>query len=569
MTLDELKEKDLAPEWMNQESYSILSNGYFQDGESPRDMWTRVSTSSANRLKKPELAPLFFEMFWKGWLGGASPVLSNMGTSRGFPISCFSNHLEDSISGIFKKQHELAMLSKGGGGVGVYIGDIRARGAKISGNGKSEGIVPWAKCIDATTLAVSQGSTRRGASALYLPFSHGDIDEFIDIRKATGDINRRVHNVHNAVTLTDNDMQSIIGGDPVARERWKKILQARVELGEPYLLFTDNVNNQNPECYKFHNLLVKTSNICNEIVAYTDKDHTFVCCLSSLALAKWDEWSNYVFSNGMTLPELATWFLDGVLQEFIDKADGIEGYEAAIRFAKKSRMLGLGVMGWHSLLQSKMLPFDSFQSMMLNAKIFSFIKEESHKASRNMAKEFGEPEWCKGFGMRNTHTMALAPTVSNASICGGDSASIEPLTSNAYALKGAKGVFIRKNKNLEVLLAVKGKNTPEVWDSIIKAQGSVQSLNFLSDEEKEIFKTAREINQFAIINQASQRQKFIDQSQSVNLFFTSGSSAKYINEVHLEAWQKGLKGLYYLRSETVLKGTVSDFTKDQCASCEG
>jgi ribonucleoside-diphosphate reductase alpha chain len=569
MNLEQLKQKDLAPVWMTEESLSMLSNGYLLENETPRDMWQRVSKASADRLKKPELASLFFEMFWKGWVGGASPVLSNMGTNRGLPISCFSNHLEDSVSGIFKKQHELAMLSKSGGGVGIYMGDIRARGASISGNGKSEGIIPWAKCFDATTLAVSQGGVRKGASALYLPFSHGDIDEFIDIRRPTGDVNRRVAYVHNAVTLTDNDMEGIVSGDKLSRERWKKILQARVELGEPYLLFTDNVNNNNPECYKHHNLLVKTSNICNEIVAYTDKDHTFVCCLSSIALAKFDEYENYIFSNGMNLPELLTWFLDGVLQEFIDRADGVEGYESAVRFAKKSRMLGVGVMGWHTLLQQKNLPFDSFQSMMLNSRIFSFIKNGTHKASRDMAKEYGEPEWCKGFGMRNTHTMAVAPTVSNAAICGGDSSSIEPITSNAYALKGAKGVFIRKNRILENLLETLGKNTVEVWDQIIKNQGSVDLLPFLSKEEKDIFKTAREINQFAIINQASQRQQFIDQSQSVNLFFTSGSSSKYINEVHLEAWKKGLKGLYYLRSETVLKGTVSNFTKDECASCEG
>lgn len=569
MGLIELKEKDQAPEWMNEESFSILSNGYLLPGETPRDMWKRVANAAAARLKKPELASCFFEMFWRGWLGGASPVLSNMGTSRGLPISCFSNHCEDSISGIFKKQHELAMLSKNGGGVGIYLGDIRARGTNIAGNGRSEGIVPWAKCFDTATLAVSQGGVRKGASALYLPFSHGDIDEFIDIRRPTGDVNRRVNYIHNAVTIRDEEMQGVINGDEILRGRWKKLLQARVELGEPYLLFVDNVNNQNPECYSANGLSVKTSNICNEIVAHTDKDHTFVCCLSSLALAKWDEWQGYIFANEMTLPELATWFLDGVLQEFIDRADGVEGLEASVRFAKKSRMLGLGVMGWHSLLQQKGYAFDSFQSMMLNSQIFRFIREQSHKASRDMAKEYGEPEWCAGFGMRNTHTMALAPTVSNASICGGDSASIEPLTSNAYALKGAKGVFIRKNKELEILLTAKGKNTPEVWEEIIKSQGSVQGLKFLSSEEKEIFKTAREINQFAIINQAAQRQQFVDQSQSVNLFFTSGSSTRYINEVHVEAWKKGLKGLYYLRSETVLKATVSDYKKEDCAACEG
>lgn len=568
MGLIDLKEKGLAPEWMDEAGFQTLSNGYFSENETPYDMFKRVARSAANHSKL-ELESVYFEMLWKGWLGAASPVLSNLGLDRGLPISCFSIHCEDSVSSIFKKQHELAMLSKHGGGVGNYLGDIRARGATIKGNGKSEGIIPWAKCFDSATLAVSQGSTRRGASALYLPFSHGDIDEFIDLRQPTGDTNRRTKELHHGVCISDNEMKGVLAGDQELRTRWQKLLQTRFELGEPYIFFTDNVNNNNPECYKKLGLTVKTSNICTEILGYTDPKHTFVCCLSSLNLAKFDEFYNHRFSNGMSVPEAATWFLDAILTEFIKKAKNIEGFESAIRFAEKSRMLGLGAMGWHTLLQSKFITFDSFEAMMLNNKVFSFIDSESKKASRNMATEFGEPEWCKGFGIRHTHTIALAPTASNSLISGGIAPSIEPLTANYFAQKTAKGVFMKKNPSLESLLESKGKNNIETWEEINKSLGSVQGLKFLTSEEKELFKTAREINQFAIINQAAQRQKYIDQSQSLNLFFTAGTSVKYFNDVHIHAWQSGIKTLYYVRSESGLKGSEVNYTKDDCKACEG
>lgn len=477
--------------------------------------------------------------------------------------NCNSIHVADSIDSIFNKQHELAMLSKNGAGVGIYVGDIRGRGAKIKGNGKSEGVIPWLKCFDSTTVAVSQGSTRRGASAVYLPIEHLDIEEFINIRRPTGDMNRRCLNLNHGICISNDWMNSMLGGDSKKRELWKEILKARIETGEPYFFFTDNVNDKNPDCYKENGLSVKTSNICNEIYLHTDEDHSFVCCLSSFNLVRWEEWKD------TDAVELGVKFLDAVLTEYINKSEHLPGFEASRRSAIKGRAIGIGVLGWHSLLQSKDLPFDSFDSMMLNGQIFRTMKRKAEAASAELAKEFGEPEWCKGFNRRNTHLMALAPTVSNATISGGWSASIEPWAANVFSQKSAKGTFIRKNMFLEKLLESKGKNTLDVWKSITERSGSVQHLDFLSAEEKEIYLTAREINQFAIVKQAVQRGNFIDQGQSINLFFAANSDPKYIHEVHVEAWKEGLKGLYYCRTEGVLRGDLASRSKDECAACGG
>jgi ribonucleoside-diphosphate reductase alpha chain len=461
------------------------------------------------------------------------------------------------------KVHELAMLSKNGAGVGIYGGDIRGRDSIIAGNGKSEGIVPWAKVFDSTTVSVSQGSTRRGASAFYLPIDHTDFDEFINIRRPTGDENRRCMNIHQGVCITDEWMRSMLAGDKTKRERWKTVLRNRVETGEPYLYFTDNVNNANPECYKALGLKCSTSNICCEVHLFTDPNHTFVCCLSSLNLMRWDEWKD------TDLPNVAARFLDAVMEEYIQKTEGMPGLEASRRSAVKGRAIGIGVLGWHSLLQSKMLPFDSFGAMQLNNQIFKTIRTKAEVETKLMAEELGEPEWCKGHGRRNTHLLAVAPTVSNSAISGGHSAGIEPWAANVFTVKSAKGTFIRKNIQLEALLEMKGANTPETWRSINEMSGSVQHLTCLSPEEKEVFLTAREINQHAIIKQAAQRQKHIDQGQSVNLFFGSNSDPKYIHEVHIAAWESGLKTLYYFRTEGVIRGDLASRSKEECKACEG
>jgi ribonucleoside-diphosphate reductase alpha chain len=563
MDLQTLKQNKEAPEWLTDEGLTTLQNGYLLSGETPKDMWRRVCVAAAKRLNKPELEDKFFELFWNNWLCGATPVLSNMGTSRGLPISCNSIHVGDSIRSIFDKQTELAVLSKNGAGVGIYVGDVRGRGSNISGNGKSEGVIPWLKCYDSTTVAVSQGAIRRGASAVYLPANHSDIEEFINIRRPVGDVNRRCLNLHHAVCIDDQFMNAVQNGGSHERYLWKEILKARFETGEPYLFFTDNVNRQRPNCYVANNLSIKTSNICNEIYLYTDKEHTFVCCLSSMNLFKYEEWKD------TKAVQLSIWFLDAVIQEYIDKAQHISGLESAVRFAEKSRAVGLGVLGWHSLLQKKKLPFDSFESMRLNGEIFRHMQKETQIATKELAKEYGEPEWCKGFGIRNTHQMAVAPTVSNSIISGSVSAGIEPISANVVALKTAKGTFMRTNPILKQLLEEKGLDNIDTWKQINENSGSVSELKGLSDEEKEVFLTAREINQHAIVKQAGQRQKYIDQGQSVNLFFAKNSDPKYIHSVHMLAWEEGLKGLYYCRSEAALKGDSVNRQKEECKACEG
>lgn len=566
MNLSELKAVGEAPEWMQEESLRTLQGSYMLPEETPRQMYWRVANAAADYYNIEEKRKLYrqkyFDVMWKNWLCPASPILSNMGTSRGLPISCNSIHVGDSVDSIFEKSHELAILSKNGAGVGIYLGDVRGRGAPIKGNGKSEGIIPWAKVYDATTVSVSQGSTRRGASAVYLDIRHPDIEEFINIRRPTGDVNRRCLNLNHGICIDDKWMQEAKSGDKEKRELWQKILLARVESGEPYLFFSDNVNRQNPKCYVDNGLTVKTSNICTEIFLHTDEEHSFVCCLSSLNLARWEEWKD------TDLVETTVRFLDTVLEEYIVKSDGVPGLRASRRSAIKGRAIGIGVLGWHTFLQNNMIAFDSFQAMTYNNLIFKTIKEKAEIETKILAEELGEPLWCEGHGRRNTHLLAVAPTVSNSTISGGLSAGIEPIAANIFSQKSAKGTFIRKNRALEKLLEEKGKNTTEVWKIINEQSGSVMGLDCLSEEEKLVFLTAREINQHAIIKQAAQRQKYIDQGQSINLFFAANSSPKYIHEVHMAAWEQGLKSLYYLRTEGVLKGDMASRSKEECSACE-
>jgi len=931
--LEELKEKKEAPEWMTPEGFSTLSKGYLLRGETPKGMYKRVSSGSAKTLKKPELADKFFELMWNNWLCLASPVAANTNTNRGLNISCFSFLVPDNMYDISDSMTELAIMSKYGGGVGVHWNHVRPKGSAIGTDGStSDGVIPFIKVQDSMTIAVSQGATRRGASAAYLPIEHLDIDEFLRIRRPEGDVNRQCLNIHQGVCVSDQWMEEMLAGDTKKRELWKEILKTRVETGEPYLFFSDNVNKQNPEAYKKNGLTVKGSNICcvtgdtlvttkhgiqkienlvnktveiwdgknwvfnssfeqrgidevyeieiadgskikansnhrwfaaknyqqirknkfpetltknlsvgmwleshsaeshgniktkgaylkgfligdgtcvenrpllrlhstkyvceqklissanecsledvntncvvdvsfgnetvfentdaygkqclknmqgltarkkelinwsslykkelpteiyswdsnskleflagifdsdgtvskqnslqfsskskklvediqmllktfsissnidevnqhetpthrltvstfdcnilssllptqrikfsdhksnrkltgwrrivkitklegqvpvycpilpstgkfalanglmtgnTEIMLHTDEEHSFVCCLSSMNLARWDEWKD------TDAVYLATWFLDGIIQEFIDKAKLIKGFERAVRSAEKGRALGIGALGLHTLFQKKMLPLDSLGAFQLNSQIFKHIDKETKKATKDLAKEYGEPEWCKGLGIRNTHRVAVAPTVSNSIISGDVSQGIEPWASNYFAKISAKGTFYNKNKQLEELLEQKGMNTDEVWKSINSEKGSVQHLDFLSDLEKEVFLTAREINQFVIIKLAAQRQKYIDQGQSINLFFPANADGKYIHKVHVEAWKTGvIKSLYYLRSESALSGESASrdhqqvdilnndnqimkkkttYTRsiDECKACEG
>jgi ribonucleoside-diphosphate reductase alpha chain len=557
-------------EWNDEISLSILSNGYLLPHENVKSAFKRVSKAAARRLRKRELQPYFLEAMEKNWLCLASPVLSNLGTERGLPISCFTIHVNDSIEGIADANSELMRLSSQGGGVGMYVGEIRGRGEPIKDNGVSEGVVPWLKIYDSTTLATNQGSVRRGATAFYLDIDHKDIDEFLQIRRPKGDVNRQCLNSHHAVVITDKFMEAIENKDPKALKTWGEILKTRLETGEPYIMFKDNVNKANPEGYKKLGLEVSSSNICSEITLFSDPLHSFVCCLSSLNYAKWDEWKAYRFENGMTLPELTCWFLEGVIQEFIDRAKNMKFMDNTVRSAIKGRAIGIGALGWHTLLQQKELPFNSVASTALRKQISKFIYDEAIKASKDQAIEYGEPEWCRGTGLRHTHHIAIAPTVSNAHISGGVSPSIEPIPANVYNLKTAKGTFIKKNKQLEEVLEKKGYNTPSVWEQILADKGSVLGLPdyILNNEEKEVFLTFKEINQLGIVQQTASIYQWVDQAISLNLNFDPNDSPKWISQVHKTAWLLGIKTLYYMRTESVLRGdTLSRM--DECISCSG
>jgi len=563
-----VKGKDY-PEYLDDIAISMLSRGYLLPDENVFDAFRRVSKAAARRLRRKDLQPFFYEAMVKNWLCLASPVFSNMGTERGMPISCFGIDVDDSIEGIAGANSELMRLSSQGGGVGIGVSRIRGRGKSIKDNGTSEGVVPWCKIYDSTILATNQGSVRRGAASVNLDINHPDIEEFLQIRRPKGDVNRQCLNLHQCVVVDDTFMDKLENKDEKSMKLWGEILKTRLETGEPYIMFKDNINNANPEAYKKHHLEVTMTNICSEIALYTDPLHSFICCLSSLNLARWDEWNGYKFENGMTLPELTCWFLEGVLQEFIDRAKNLKFMENTVRSAIKGRAIGIGVLGWHTLLQSKNMPFVGIQANALTRSIFSFIEEEALKASKDQAEAYGEPEWCKGTGMRHTHHLAIAPTISNAHISGGVSPSIEPIPANVYNLKTAKGVFIKKNRILEELLEQKGYNIDSVWDQIFKDQGSVLGLPdyILNDEEKEVFLTFKEINQLEIVKQNGIRQKYVDQAISLNLSFDPNDTPKWISQVHKEAWKQGIKTLYYLRTESVLRGDNLQ-RLSECVSCE-
>jgi len=551
------------PEWMNEVALSTISKGYLIPGETPKKAYRRVANAAADRLKRPDLAAKFFKYIWNGWIGLASPVISNTGTDRGLPISCFGIDTPDSIRGIGLTNAELMKLTSSGGGVGISVDRIRARGTEIRGNGKSEGVVPWCKIYDSTIIATNQGNVRRGAASVNCNINHPDIEEFLQIRRPKGDPNRQCLNLHQCVVVDDAFMRKLNDRDAESMSLWLEILKSRVETGEPYIMFEDNVNKNNPLAYMMNNLHVSMTNICSEITLHTDEEHSFICCLSSLNLAKYDEWKD------TDVVETATYFLDGIMEEFIEKTNGKEAMKRTHKHAKKGRALGLGIMGWHTFLQKKNLPFNSIASTAWTHTIMSKIRNEAEAASRQLAVEYGEPLWCKGTGMRNTHVLAIAPTVSNSRIAG-CSAGIEPQPANVYTFNGAKGTFIVKNPELEKLLIKKGKNTNKVWDQILSDDGSVINIpsDILSEEDKDVFLTFAEINQLELVRQAAIRQKYIDQTQSLNLCFPPTDSPKWINQVHMEAWKLGIKTLYYLRTDSVIKGDLGSRTAE-CVSCDG
>jgi ribonucleoside-diphosphate reductase alpha chain len=575
------------PSWGNNEIYiKTISKTYLQAGEKPKDAYWRVATAVAKRLDKPQLATKFFDYIWKGWLCLATPVLANTGTDRGLPISCFGIDVGDSIYEIGSKNLELMLLAKHGGGVGIGINMIRPAGTKITGNGTSDGVIPFCKIYDSTILATNQGSVRRGAASVNIKIDHKDFEDFLEIREPKGDVNRQSLNLHQCVVVSDRFMKKLEEGDSDARRKWGKLLQKRKATGEPYIMYKGNVNKQNPEMYKKNGLKVHMTNICSEIVLHTDEQHSFVCCLSSLNLAKYDEWKD------TDLVYTSTIFLDGVLEEFIQRAKNMKGFENSVRSAERGRALGLGVLGWHTYLQQKGLPFEGLQAQFETRKIFSQLKIESERASRWLASEYGEPLWCKESGMRNTHLRAVAPTVSNSKLSGNVSSGIEPWAANVFTEQTSKGTFIRKNPELRRVLKKIGFDTKEVWDKILADGGSVMGLDFLDEwcyvdgkiveckevegeslhkctSVKDVFKTFKEINQLDLVRQAGIRQQYIDQAVSLNLAFPAIADPKWINQVHLEAWKQGVKTLYYMRTESVLRGDIAQQAMNpDCISCE-
>ena len=561
------------PAWGDTDVYKkTISGGYLYNGESPKEAYTRVATTVAKRLYRPELAETFFEYIWKGWLCLASPVLSNTGIDRGLPISCFGIDVADSIQDIGQKNLEMMLLAKHGGGVGIGINMIRPAGAKITGNGTSDGVVPFCKIYDSTILATNQGSVRRGAASVNINIDHDDFEEWLEIREPKGDINRQSLNLHQCAVVGDKFMRRLESGDKIARKKWSKLLQKRKATGEPYILFKGNTNKQNPEAYKDNALKVHMTNICSEITLHTDESHSFVCCLSSLNLAKYEEWKNTNIIHD------AIWFLDGVLEEFLQRAKYRYGFENAVRSAEKGRALGLGVLGWHTYLQNKGIPFEGLLAQFETRRIFSQIKIESERASRGLAETYGEPLWCRGTGMRNTHLRAIAPTVSNSKLSGNVSPGIEPWAANIFTEQSAKGTFIRKNPTLKKILRKHKLDNEKTWNKILQDGGSIQGIKALDKitygshdiPVKEIFKTFKEINQLELVNQAGIRQQYIDQAVSLNLAFPAIATPKWINKVHLEAWKKGIKTLYYMRTESVLRGDIAEQAMDEnCLACDG
>lgn len=542
--------------WLNEESQQILNRGYLLKGETTKTAIERIARAACKRLYKPELFEGFVEMIEKGWMSLSSPIWANMGTERGLPISCFNVKVPDHIEGITHKLGEVIMQTKIGGGTSGYFGELRERGSAVTDNGKSSGAVSFMKLFDAAMDTISQGGVRRGAFAAYLDIDHPDIKEFLEIKN----IGNPIQNLFYGVCVPDYWMHDMINGDHEKRVVWAKVLESRQQKGLPYLFFSDNVNRNKPQVYKDLNKVIYSSNLCSEIALPSSQEESFICCLSSMNLELYDEWKD----TGAV--RLAIFFLDAVLQEFIAKTEDNYYLASANRFAKRHRALGLGVMGWHSYLQKNSIPFEGMTSKRLTNQIFKDLQDKAVKASTELATIYGEPEILKGYNLRNATLLAIAPTTSSSAILGQTSPGIEPFSSNYYKAGLSKGNFMRKNKYLKELLKEKGIDNEETWRSIMLQHGSVQHLTALSEEEKSVFKTFKEISQLEIIQQASIRQKYIDQSQSLNLNIPSNLPVKEVNTLLIEAWKLGVKTLYYQRSQSVSKEMIANMVS--CISCE-
>ena len=548
--------------WFNEESEQVLNRGYLLKGETVEGAIERVAHAAAKRLYRPELKPKFKEVLEKGWMSWSSPIWANMGTKRGLPISCFNVHVPDDVEGITDKLGEVIMQTKIGGGTSGYFGELRGRGTAITDNGKSSGAVSFMKLFDVTMDVVSQGGVRRGAFAGYLDIDHPDIEEFLAIK----DIGSPIQNLFTGVCVPDYWLNEMIDGDEEKRVTWAKVLESRQQKGLPYIFFTDNVNKNKPEIYKEKNMTINASNLCSEIALPSSEEESFVCCLASMNLELYDEWKD------TDAVRTAIFLLDAVMSEFIEKTKENNHLKAAHNFAKRHRALGLGVMGWHSYLQRNNLPFGDVFNIARTNTIFGQIETQAYAASEELAEIYGpaplfeETTNSNIKPRRNTTLIAIAPTTSSSSILGQASPGIEPFSSNYFKAGLAKGNFMRKNKYLQKVLEEKGMDNEDTWRAIMLDKGSVQNIEGLTQHEKEVFKTFKEISQMDIIKQAGARQKFIDQSQSLNLNIPSEVPVRDVNNLYITAWREGVKTLYYQRSSSVSKELISNIVS--CSSCE-
>src|SRR6056297_1265041 len=556
-------------EWLNDTSRKFLDSGYLLEGETAEDRIRQICDSFDQYIGVSGMGDKLWDYCSRGWVSFSSPVWSNYGRpKRGLPVSCYGGTTGDSVAEILYFQAETGILSKVGGGTSGNFGGIRPRGSHITGNGKTGGAVHFMQLFQEATDVISQGGTRKGRMAPYLPIDHGDIDEFLDIMTD----GHPIQSMTTGVIVDDDWMQSMIGGDSEKRRVWAKVLRRRKEVGVPYIVFKDNINANKPDVYHHKDMEIKASNLCSEIALPATKDETFVCVLSSVNLEKYDEWKN------TDLIKVMTYFLDTVAEETLDKmvamrdSDSAEERQTfyflqrAFNFVKKHRALGLGVLGWSSYLQRNMIPFESDEAFGLNVAIHKQIQEQSHEASRELAEMFGEPEVLEGYGRRNTTTMAIAPTTSSAAILGQVSQSIEPWMSNYFIKNLAKMKVEIKNRYLEQLLEQHGRNDQITWDSIAQNDGSVAHLDFLTEHERDVFKTFREIDQSAIIGQAADRQHYLDQTQSLNLMIDSKMTPKEINSLIIDAWKDGICTLYYQHSVNKAQQVFQD--DSDCKACE-
>ena len=539
--------------WLNRDSRLFLERGYLTEGQTPEKRVRQIALKAQRTLGEDGFADKFEDYMKKGWYSLASPIWANYGLKRGLPISCFGSFIGDTMESILGKQAEVGMMTKMGGGTSAYFGELRSRGSEISAGGNSNGPVHFMELFETMTNVVSQSNVRRGSFAGYMPIEHPDILEFLQIRSDGNPI----QNMSIGVTVSDKFMKEMIDGDKDKRKIWGKVVQKRYESGYPYIMFSDTVNKNRPK----ESDKIFASNLCSEICLSTTEEESFVCCLSSMNLLHYEEWKE------TDAVKVLTRFLDTVIEEFIEKTEGLPFMEAPRKFSIEQRALGIGVLGWHSFLQSKSVAFESLEAKMLTNQIFSHMESESLAASAEMAKTHGEPEKLKGSGRRNMTTQAIAPTTSSSFILGQVSPSIEPLNSNYFVKDLAKGKFTYKNPHLKEVLKAHGNDYADVWRSILVTGGSVQHLMFLSDHEKDVFKTFGEISQKEVILQTGIRQKYIDQSQSINLMIHPKTPPRDTNQLLIYAWEQGVKTLYYHRGTNPSQELSRNLLT--CTSCEG